>query len=224
MTTAPPRPNYPPNIPYTGPSWWHQTAATVWTPENLAAADAAQQRTTEALNRLSQTLTETPEERRHRLDAEEDARIDATRAAAGQPPETDRERAHRHRQRDRERRRRAERRASMLHKVDDDERARRFRRWCTLTALSASAGYSIGLVQWADAQGIGAYVVLAAGWALDLWLRTDKHGHPIRVSEIRGKVRVPLLVLTRIPVASALAAACHLAPLLAATGRLLHQH
>jgi hypothetical protein len=203
-------------------TWWAQTKADVWTPENIAAADRAQQRTVEALDRLSQTITETPEERRRRLDDEEDTGIDAARVAAGQAPETPRERSQRHRDRDRARRHTAERRASMLHKVDSDERARRVRRWFVLTGLSASAGYSVGLVQWADAQGIGGYVVLAVSWALDLWMRRDKHGHMTRVSEVRGAVRLPVLVLVRVPVASALAAACHLAPLLAATGRVLH--
>lgn len=221
MTTPPAPPNYPPSVglPTT---WWQHTAATVWTPENIAAADAAHQRTIDAINRISQTLTETPEERRRRLDAEEDDRINVARAAAGHPPETDRERAQRHRQRDRERQHRTERRASMLHKIDDTERTRRFRRWCTLTALSASVGYAMGLVQWADAQGIGAYAVLGTGWALDLWLRTDRHNHLTRVSEIRGAVRLPLLVLVRVPVASALAAALQIGPLLAVSGHIFH--
>lgn len=220
-TAPPPPPNYAPTAGLSA-TWWSQTAAAVWTPENIAAADAAQQRTVEALDRLSQTITETPEERRRRLDDEEDSGIDAARIDAGQKPEADRERAQRHKQRDRARRHKAERRASMLHKVDSDERVRRFRRWCILTGLSASAGYSVGLVQWADAQGIGAYIVLAASWALDLWMRRDAHGHMTRVSEVRGTVRLPVLVLVRVPVASALAAACHLAPLLAATGHLIH--
>lgn len=218
MSTPPP-PGHAPTVGLVT-TWWSNTATAVWTPENIAAADRAQQRTVEALDRISQTLTETPEERRRRLDAEEDAGIDAARVAAGQKPETSRERAQRHRDRDRARRNKAERRASMLHKVDHSERVRRVRRWLVLTGLSASAGYSIGLVQWADAQGIGAYVVLAASWALDLWLRRDPHGHLTRVSEVRGAVRLPLLVLVRVPVASALAAACKLAPLLALTGPL----
>ncbi|MFJ2579987.1 hypothetical protein [Kitasatospora aureofaciens] len=220
---TPPPPSYAPTVGLVT-TWWTDTAAAVWTPERIAAAEAAQARTVEALDRLSQTITETPEERRQRLDREEDARIDADRVAAGKKPETDRERAQRHKQRDRVRRHRAERYASMLHKVDSSERVRRFRRWSVLTGLSASVGYSVGLVQWADAQGIGAYVVLAAGWALDLWMRRDAHGHMTRVSQVRGAVRLPVLVLVRVPVASALAAACHLAPLLAATGRVLHHH
>lgn len=217
MTTPPPPPNYAPTAGLST-TWWANTAAAVWTPENLAAADLAQQRTVEALDRISQTLTETPEERRRRLDDEEDAGIDAARVAAGQKPETPRERAQRHRDRDRARRHKAERLASMLHKVDSNERVRRVRRWFVLTGLSASVGYSVGLVQWAGAQGIGGYVVLAASWALDLWMRRDKHGHMTRVSEVRGAVRLPVLVLVRVPVASALAAACKLAPLLALTG------
>lgn len=217
----PPPPNYAPSAGLST-TWWSQTASAVWTPERIAATEAAQSRTVEALDRLSQTITETPEERRRRLDTEEDARIDAARIAAGQKPQTPRERAQRHRNRDRAQRHKAERRASMLHKVDSNERVRRFRRWCILTGLSASAGYSVGLVQWADAQGIGAYVVLAAGWALDLWMRRDAHGHLTRVSEVRGAVRLPVLVLVRVPVASALAAACKLAPLLAMTGPLFN--
>lgn len=223
MTTPPPPPPYAPTVGMVT-TWWTDTAASVWTPERIAAAEAAQARTVEALDRLSQTITETPEERRRRLDAEEDARIDAARLAAGQKPETDRERAQRHKQRDRARSRRAERYASMLHKVDSSERVRRFRRWAILTGLSASVGYSVGLVQWTDAQGIGAYVVLAAGWALDLRMRRNAHGHMTRVSEVRGAVRLPVLVLVRVPVASALAAACHLSPLLAASGHLINHH
>lgn len=221
MTTTPPPPTYPPTV-GRATTWWQNTAETIWTPENTAAADRAQQRTIEALDRISQTITETPEERRRRLNAEEDAGIDAARIAASRKPETARERAQRHKKRDRARRHKAERRASMLHSVDSGERVRRFRRWFILTALSASAGYAMGLVQWADQAGIGTYVVLVAGWALDLWMRRDAHGRITRVSEVCGAYRLPVLVAVRIPLASALAAACNLAPLLALTGPLFN--
>lgn len=223
MTTIPPPPKHAPTVGLVT-TWWTNAAESIWTPERIAAAEATQARLADSMDELSRTITETPDERRQRLDAEDDARTDAARIAAGQQPETDRERAQRHRQRDRERRHRAERYASMLHRVDSSERARRFRRWCLLTGLSASAGYSVGLVQWTAAQGIGAYVVLAAGWALDLRMRRNAHGHITRVSEVRGAVRLPLLVLLRTPLASALAAACHLSPLLAATGHLINHH
>jgi hypothetical protein len=208
--TIPPPPKYAPT---TGlnTTWWTQAADTLWTSDRITAAETAQSRTIAALDRLSQTITETPAERRQRLDDEEDTAL----AAAGETP---RQRAQRHRARARHQ----QQVATRLWKTDPGHRAQRFRRWCTLTALSASVGYSVGLVQWADAQGIGAYAVLAAGWALDLWMRRDTHGHMTRVSEVRGAVRLPVLVLVRVPVASALAAACQLAPLLAATGRLLH--
>ncbi|WP_369183770.1 hypothetical protein [Streptomyces sp. Y1] len=212
MTTPPPPPNYAPTAGL-NTTWWDQASATVWTPGRIASAEDTARATVKALDHLSRTITETPEDRRRRLREEDDQR----HAAAGETP---RQRAARHRAEDRAR----QRRASMLHRVDSGERARRFRRWITLTALSAGTGYSVGLVQWTDAQGIGAYAVLAAGWALDLRIRRDAHGHLTRVSEVRGAVRLPLLVLVRVPVASALAAACHLAPLLAATGRLINHH
>lgn len=214
MTTPPPPPNYAPSvgIPTT---WWSQTAATVWTPENIAAADRAQQRTAEAVERIGLYITETPDERRRRQREEDDT----VRAEAGETP---RERARRHRAEDRKRQHLAERLATLPWRQHHTERARRFRRWCTFTTLSASAGYSVGLVQWVASLplpvGIGVWV---GAWALDLkmrgWGRTP-------VSQVRGFGRVCVLVLARVPVASALAAVCMLAPLLAATGRVLHHH
>lgn len=214
MTPTPPPPDYAPTAGLKT-TWWAHTAAAVWTPENIAAADRAQQRTTEAVERIGLYITETPEERRRRQREEGDA----ARALTGETP---RERAHRHRAEDRQRQHMAERLATLPWRHGDVERARRFRRWCTFTALSASAGYTVGLVQWVASLpllvGMGAW---AGAYALDLktrgWGRTP-------VSQVRGPGRVVVLVLARVPVASALAAVCHLSPLLAATGRLLHHH
>ncbi|MQS18091.1 hypothetical protein F7Q99_39370 [Streptomyces kaniharaensis] len=215
MTTpTPPPPNYAPTAGLST-TWWSQTTAAVWTPENLAAADRAQQRTVEAIDRVGLYITETPEERRSRQRQEDDAR----REAEGETP---RERAQRHRAEDRKRQHLAQRLATLPWRHEHTERARRFRRWCTLTALSASAGFAVGLVQWAAslplAVGIGTW---AGAYVLDLkvrgWGRTP-------VSQVRGPGRVVVLVLARVPVASALAAVCHLSPLLAATGHLLHHH
>jgi hypothetical protein len=213
MTTPPP-PKYAPTIglPTT---WWSQTQADVWTPENIAAADRAQQRTTEAVERIGLYITETPDERRRRRREEDDA----VREAAGETP---RQRAQRHRAEDRQRQHTAERLAALPWRQGDAARARRFRRWCTLTALSASAGFSVGLVQWVASQPLPVGIAAWAGaWALDLRMR-DWGRTP--VSQVRGGGRVTVLVLARVPVASALAAICQLAPLLAATGHLLHHH
>lgn len=211
MTTPPAPPNYPPSVglPTT---WWRQTAEAVWTPDNLAAADAAQQRTVEAIERIGLYITETVEER-HRRQRDED---DAIRALAGETPA---QRAQRHRIEDRYRKHHAERIAALPWKQHHADRAGRFRRWAALTALSASAGYSVGLVQWVASLpvvvGAGAWL---AAWALDLrtrgWGRTP-------VSQVTGPGRVAVLVIARIPVASALAAICQLSPLLAVTGHLI---
>ncbi|MEE1781503.1 hypothetical protein PUR71_00895 [Streptomyces sp. SP17BM10] len=213
-TPPPPPPNYAPTAGLST-TWWSQTAAAVWTPENIAAADRAQERTAEAIERIGLYITETPDERRRRLREEDDA----VREAAGETPK---QRAQRHRAEDRQRQHTAERLATLPWRHANSERVKRFRRWCTLTALSASVGFSVGLVQWVAslplAVGIGAWI---GAWALDLrmrgWGRTP-------VSQVRGAGRVVVLVLARVPVSSALAAVCGLAPLLAATGHLLHNH
>jgi hypothetical protein len=132
--------------------------------------------------------------------------------------ETPQQRAARHRQERREQ----QRWASAMWRVPNNERVKRFRRWCVLTALSASAGYGMGAVQFVSHLPYGVEVgALCFGWVLDLWLRGNGR---VRVSGARGPAAIGLLVLVRIPFASALAAACHLAPLLAATGHLIHHH
>ncbi|MGW2539441.1 hypothetical protein ACWC5I_00835 [Kitasatospora sp. NPDC001574] len=212
--TIPPPPNHAPSagLPTT---WWSQTAATVWTPENIAAADHAQQRTADAVERIGLYITETPAERRRRLREEDDA----AREAAGETPS---EQARRHRAEDRDRQHTAELMAALPWRHANAERVKRFRRWCVLTTLSASVGFSVGLVQWIASQPLPIGIGLWAGaWIFDMrmrgWGRTQ-------VSQVRGPGRVTVLVLARVPVASALAAVCGLAPLLAASGHLLHSH
>ncbi|MBP0452396.1 hypothetical protein J5Y04_23035 [Kitasatospora sp. RG8] len=214
MTTPPPPPpNYAPTtgLPTT---WWSQTSAAVWTPERITTAEAAQARLAASMDELSRRITETPEERRRRERAENDA----IRAAAGEKPG---QRAARHRIEDR----RAQRAASRLWKADPGERARRFRRWCVLTALSASAGYSVGLVQWVSTLPplvTGLFALPAAYW-LDLRMRGGVRD-AVRLSGLRGARPISAVVLARVPVSSVLASLLHLDGLPADTGHLFHHH
>jgi hypothetical protein len=217
VATPPPPPDHAPTVglPTT---WWTQAAAAVWTPENIAAADAAQQRLSESMDELSRAITETPDERRRRLRAEDDA----VRAEQGETP---RQRAQRHQAEDRAQRRKAQRGASRAWKADAGERARRFRRWCALTALSASVGYGIGVVQQITALPVpvaGFFVLPAAYW-LDLRIRGGVR-HAVRLSDLRGWRPIGCVVLTRIPVSSVLASLLHLDQALAASGHLFHHH
>jgi hypothetical protein len=214
VTTPPPPPSYAPTAGRT--TWWTQTAATVWTPENLAAADAMQQRLTEAVEQLSRSITETPDERRQRLQAEDDV----VRAAAGETPK---QRVRRHAAE----RRKAERAATRAWKASPDDKARRFRWWCILTAASASAGYSMGLVQWVSAAlpalVTGVFVLPAAYW-LDLRMRGGWN-NAVRLSDLHGwrnSRRILGVILARIPLSSALASLLHLDALLAYTGHIFH--
>jgi hypothetical protein len=218
LASEPPLPDAPPltsvPVPLDAP-WWSKAQAAAWTPERLAAAEAAQQRTAEAVEFIGLYLSETPEQRRRRLRDEGDAAY----AAAG---ETARERTRRHRAEDRQHQRTAQRAASLPWRQQHTERVRRFRRWCTLTALSASAGFSLGLVQWVATLNLPLGVsVWVAAWVLDLRIRG---WGSTPVSQVHGGGRIAVLVVARIPVASALAAVCGLSPLLAATGYLLHHH
>jgi hypothetical protein len=160
-------------------------------------------------NRLGALISETPEERQARLHAEREAAFEAAGETKGQ-------RRARHRADRLER----EHRSSAVWRVPNGERARRFRRWCALTALSASAGYAIHVVQFVAQLPYGVGVgTLVGTWGLDMWLRGWGH---VRVGQVRGLGRVVLLVLTRIPVSSALAADLGLGQLLAASGHLIH--
>ncbi|MFD5564509.1 hypothetical protein [Kitasatospora griseola] len=169
---------------------------------------------------LAARIGETPEERAARLETEREAdrrrrraRQDAELAAAGETPE---QRTRRHRQQaladKREaanRARRARRQAARA--AGPSDRTQRFRRWCVLTAISATVGYGLGLVGLASTGGPLAGLALAAGGlVLDLWVRD--YGRQ-RVSEVTRGWPVLLLIAVRIPVASGLAAAAGLAPL-----------
>lgn len=159
-----------------------------------------------------------PEERRRRQRDEDDA----ARATLGETP---RQRAQRHRREDNQRRRKAQRAASRLWKVGADERARRFRRWCVLTALSASAGYAVGLVQWVSTLPplVAMLIALPAAYWLDLRMRGGWRGG-VRLTDLRGASPISAVLLTRVPVSSVLASLLHLDGLLAATGHLFHHH
>ncbi|MFJ7274685.1 hypothetical protein [Kitasatospora sp. NPDC098663] len=105
-----------------------------------------------------------------------------------------------------------ERRASVLWRQPQSERARRFRRWCILTTTSAVLGYQTGAVQLAAHVPLTVAALAAAGaWLIDLRMRGWGH---VRVSEVRGFPGLTILVLVRVPFASALVGALGLAPLI----------
>ncbi|GAA2129877.1 hypothetical protein GCM10009760_01630 [Kitasatospora kazusensis] len=229
--TVPPKPTRPPTIglPDARPDadevveWWRksrprkQRAAPEPAPAENETADTEDQaaedqqpapNTTPAydlndvVNRLGLLISETPEERAKRLRAEHEAWYERQ----GETPD---QRKARHRSEHAAQRRRA----SMLWRQPQSERARRFRRWCILTAASASIGYAFGAVQLVAHMPVTAAALTAAGtWALDLRMRGWGH---VRVSEARGPGALTVLVLVRVPFASALAGALGLAPLLA---------
>ncbi|MFF7453061.1 hypothetical protein [Kitasatospora sp. NPDC008115] len=173
---------------------------------------------------LADRIGETPEERAARREAERElarqrarAEEDALRAAQGESPE---QRTRRHRvqrladQREARTRARRQRRHAARTKGDSSDRARRFRRWCVLTAISATSGYWTGLVSLAAPGGPFVGLLLAAGgWAVDL--HTRDRGR-LRVSEVRGPGPLLLLIALRVPVASGLAVALGLDHALAA--------
>ncbi|MFJ6382984.1 hypothetical protein ACIQI7_23650 [Kitasatospora sp. NPDC092039] len=106
----------------------------------------------------------------------------------------------------------SERRASRLWRQPHSERARRFRRWCILTAASGIAGYQMGLVHLAAHVPLTVATIGAGlGWLLDLRMRGWGH---VRVSEVRGPVGIAVLILVRVPFASALVGTLGLAPLI----------
>ncbi|WP_441251473.1 hypothetical protein [Kitasatospora sp. McL0602] len=215
MTTPPPPPpNYPPTIGLQTTTWWswQNASASMWTPERIAAAEAGQTRLTAAMDGLSRSITETPEQRRRRLRQEDDYE----RALQGETPP---QRAARHRREDRQH----QRAASRLWKVGEGERSRRFRRWCTLTAVSASTGYGLGLVQQISELPfiVGLLIALPGTYWIDLKMRGGWQ-HPERISALRGGRAISAVLLTRIPVSSVLASLLHLDRLLAASGHLIH--
>ncbi|MFJ6773875.1 hypothetical protein ACIQOV_23475 [Kitasatospora sp. NPDC091257] len=143
------------------------------------------------VDRLADRLTETPEDRARREETEREtekrrlrAREDKRLADAGETP-AQRTRRHR-RQRLADQReaglkaRRQRRRAARVPGPTD--RTRRFRRWCALTAISATCGYTVGLVPLVSPGGPFVGLLLAgAGWALDLHMRDRGR---MRVSEV----------------------------------------
>ncbi|MFI5649529.1 hypothetical protein [Kitasatospora sp. NPDC051705] len=173
---------------------------------------------------LANRITETPEDRAARLEAEREtakrrarAEEDAALAAAGETPE---QRTKRHRQqqladqREARTKARRERRRAARAKGDSSDRTRRFWRWAILTAISATGGYSTGLVSLIAPGGPMVGLLLAGfGWALDLHIRDRGR---LRVSEVRGAGPLLILVILRVPVASGLAVAAGLAPLFTA--------
>lgn len=191
MTTPPP-PDYAPTVgrPTT---WWGAAAKTARTEADKLDLQAF-------ADRLGQIVTETTEERAARQHAEREAAF----KAAG---ETADERKARHRA-EKQAAKRAAARARRRAKEGDSGRARRFRRWCILTALSASIGYELGLIQALAAAPTGvAALAAAAGWVLDLRVRS---WGDVAVSEVRRPIALAVLVICRVPLASALTAALHI--------------
>ncbi|GAA1397074.1 hypothetical protein GCM10009639_33970 [Kitasatospora putterlickiae] len=172
---------------------------------------------------LTERIGETPEERAARREAEHEldrqrarAREDAALAAAGETPE---QRTRRHREQrladQREARTRARRqRRRAARTTGPSDRTRHFRRWCVLTAISATGGYTTGLVSLIAPGGPFVGLLVAAfGWALDLQVR-DRGRQ--RVSEVTGPFPLITLVALRVPVASGLAVALGLDPVFTA--------
>ncbi|MFG2919636.1 hypothetical protein ACGF0D_43060 [Kitasatospora sp. NPDC048298] len=173
--------------------------------------DAEPDATHRVADRIALILSETNKERAERLQAERDAAF----ARAG---ETQRQKTERHKREKHARQTRARRRQIGRELFDSALRAKRFNRWLLLTAASAALGFHSGLVQICGAvirsssdpvMGVGAGLFLTGlGYAVDWYLRggATRQGGAVSVTEVRGRVRIPLLVVTRVPVASALTA------------------
>lgn len=202
---APPPPTYPPTVGRVT-TWWQNTADTVWHPDAVTRVEDSSRTITDAMNALARAVTETPEQKRHRERAEDDDR----REALGETPK---QRRRRHQAEDRKRRAMRERLDSLPWNRDPTDRVRRFRRWCVMTALSATAGTKFATFLDGD-QGLAA-LVLVLGYGADLWSR--QFG-ALAVSDVtmRQPVRLGLVILIRIPFAAALASLCGVAPLIAA--------
>jgi hypothetical protein len=201
--TIPPPPGYPPTVgrPTT---WWNAEGATPKTTTASPEADStgADFDLRALADRLGVLISETPEERRARQHQEREAAFEA----AG---ETKAERKDRHRAEKLDRQRRT---SAMWHQPHG-ERARRFRRWCALTVLSASAGYAVGLVQLVTHLPYPVALAATAGaWVLDLRMRGWGH---VRVSAVRGFGALTVLTVVRIPFGSALTAVLGLGHLFA---------
>lgn len=201
---APPPPTYPPTIGRVT-TWWQNTADAVWHPDAVTRAEDSTRTITDAMNALSRAIVETPEQRRHRERTEDDDR----REALGETPK---QRKRRHQAEDRKRRAIRRRLESLPWHRSSAERVRRFRRWCVMTALSATAGTSIATFLDGD-QGL-ALLVLTLGYGADLWSRQLG---TLAVSDVtmRQPVRLLMVLLIRMPFAAALASLCHVAPLIA---------
>ncbi|MEV7935270.1 hypothetical protein AB0O82_03925 [Kitasatospora sp. NPDC088264] len=219
MTVPPPQPDATEVV-----EWWRRS----WPPKQRAVGavpvlhkdgdqaedlddaedDADEQpRTTPAydlndvVERLGLLISETPEERAERMRAEREDWHE-------RQGETPAQREARHRSE----RLAVRRQASAAWRQPQSERARRFRRWCILTTASAVVGYSVGAVQLVAHVPI-AVAALAAGGAWFFDLRMRGWGQ-VRVSEVRGAGALTVLVLVRVPLASALVGALGLAPLI----------
>jgi hypothetical protein len=229
MATIPPPPKYAPTAGQDTPAteWWRRsgpwspnaTRATVHLtkPSHPTTDDAAEpagdpriwvsefaDNLAERLGtRIGTILTETPDERAERERAEHEAKYEGK--------ETDAQRRARHRREAIARRQRN----SVLWRQGNDERAKRFRRWCILTALSAAGGYLLHLPQALThvplPVGVGA---LAVSWLFDRKMRGGGH---VRVTQVRGPAALTYLCLVRIPLASALFAVLGLTPVFALT-------
>lgn len=213
----PPAPGYAPTVGLST-TWWvpgsGRKAAPVPTavPDEPPAPTPAEPEFNASTfaDRLAQLITETSEERRDRQHAEREA---AFRASG----ETAEQRKARHKAERKQAKRAAARKAQAK---GGSSRARRFRRWCTLTALSASAGYAIGLVQLITPGGPYVGLLLAAfGYGLDLRLR-DWGG--TRVSEVRRPLPLAVLIVCRVPVASGLTVALGAEGLITAVSGVFH--
>lgn len=217
MTTTPPKPASAPPPPDYAPTvgrvttWWRNTADTVWHPDAVTRVEDSSRGITDAMNALARTITETPEQRRHRERIADDDR----REAAGETPK---QRRRRHQAEDRRRRAIRQRLDSLPWNRDPAERVRRFRRWCVMTALSATAGTTVATFLDGD-QGL-AVLTLVLGYGADLWSR---HLGAVAVSDVtmRQPVRLLLVLLIRMPFAAALASLCHVSPLIAAAIRIV---
>ncbi|MFJ9771209.1 hypothetical protein ACIRVF_08190 [Kitasatospora sp. NPDC101157] len=222
--TVPPPPTAPPTIgapdAQPEPEWWRKNGP--WNPSTSKpgpvdlgkprqpaddAEEQAEQHSEPWVRRVRHNLhgliSQTPQEQA----ANARRRREDTYQEQGETPE---EREARH-QRER---RSAERHASILWRQPQTERARRFRRWCILTAASAAAGYLLHLPQALThlplPVGVGAVFL---SWLLDHKMRGGGH---VRVTQVRGPA-VLYLCLVRVPLASALFAVLGLTPLFALT-------